>query len=152
MIIDQLNHAPLYLGAHQRLAAAFEYLRKSDLDKAEPGTHEIDGRKVYVMVQQYETKPMEKGRWEAHRKYIDVQYVHRGAELFGYADLRELKAGSYDEAKDFLSLQGEGRGDFFRVGEGTFVVLFPQDGHMPGMAISTPQPVKKFVVKVAISD
>jgi YhcH/YjgK/YiaL family protein len=38
------------------------------------------------------------------------------------------------------------------VGEGTFVILFPQDGHMPGMAISTPQPVKKFVVKVAISD
>jgi YhcH/YjgK/YiaL family protein len=95
---------------------------------------------------------MEKGRWEAHRKYIDVQYVHRGAELFGYASLRELKAGSYDEAKDFLSLQGGEMGDFFRVGEGTFVVLFPQDGHMPGMAISTPQPVKKFVVKVAIGD
>ena len=149
MIIDQLNHAPLYLGVHRRLAAAFEYLRKTDLDKVEPGTHEIDGRKVYVMAQQYETKPMEKGRWEAHRKYIDVQYVHRGAELFGYASLRELKAGSYDEAKDFLSLQGEDMGDFFRVGEGTFVVLFPQDGHMPGMAISTPQPVKKFVVKVA---
>ena len=115
-------------------------------------TLEIDGRKVYVMVQQYETKPMEKGRWEAHRKYIDVQYVHQGAELFGYANLQDLKAGSYDEAKDFLLLQGEGKGDFFRVGEGTFVILFPQDGHMPGMAISTPQPVKKFVVKVAIGD
>jgi YhcH/YjgK/YiaL family protein len=152
MIVDRLNHAPLYLGAHKRLAAAFDYLRKTDLAMVEPGTHEIDGRKVYVMAQQYETKPMEKGRWEAHRKYIDVQFVYQGEELFGYANLRDLKAGPYDEAKDFLPLQGDGKGDFFRVGEGTFVILFPQDGHMPGMAISTPRPVKKFVVKVAITD
>jgi YhcH/YjgK/YiaL family protein len=150
MIIDRMDHAHLYLGAHKRLAAAFDYLRKTDLDRVEPGTHEIDGRRMYVMAQEYETKPMEKGRWESHRKYIDVQYVHRGAELFGYASLRDLKAGPYDEAKDFHSLEGEGKGDFFRLGEGVFVILFPQDGHMPGMAISAPQPVKKFVVKVAI--
>jgi YhcH/YjgK/YiaL family protein len=152
MILDRLEKASLYQGVHKRLALAFDYLQKTDLEKVEPGTREIDGRKVYVMVQQYETKPMEKGRWEAHRKYIDVQYVHRGAERFGFANVLDLKPGNYDEAKDFLSLEGEGRGDFFLVRQGTFVILFPQDGHMPGMAVSTPQPVKKFVVKVAIGD
>jgi YhcH/YjgK/YiaL family protein len=152
MIIDRLEKASLYQGVHKKLAMAFDYLQKTDLERVEPGTREIDGRKVYVMVQQYETKPMEKGRWEAHRKYIDVQYVHRGAERFGYANVLDLKPGNYDEAKDFLSLEGEGRGDFFLVRQETFVILFPQDGHMPGMAVSTPQPVKKFVVKVAIGD
>jgi biofilm protein TabA len=152
MIIDRLEKASLYRGIHKRLAAAFDYLQKTDLDKVEPGTHEIEGRKVYVMVQQYETKPMEKGRWEAHRKYIDVQYVQKGAERFGYANLLELKPGNYDEAKDFLSLEGKERGDFFLVRQGTFVILFPQDGHMPGMAVSVPQPVRKFVVKVGIAD
>jgi YhcH/YjgK/YiaL family protein len=152
MIIDRLEKASLYQAVHKRLAAAFDYLQKADLDKVEPGTHEIEGRKVYVMVQQYETKPIEKGRWEAHRKYIDVQYVHQGAELFGYANLLELKPGNYDEAKDFLSLEGKEKGDFFLVRQGTFVILFPQDGHMPGMAVSTPQPVRKFVVKVGIGD
>jgi YhcH/YjgK/YiaL family protein len=152
MIIDRLEKASLYKGIHKGLAAAFDYLQKTDLGKVEPGTHEIEGRKVYVMVQQYETKPMEKGRWEAHRKYIDVQYVHQGVERFGYANVLELKSGNYDEAKDFLSLEGEGKGDFFLVRQGTFVILFPQDGHMPGMAVSTPQPVKKFVVKVAMGD
>jgi YhcH/YjgK/YiaL family protein len=150
MIIDRLEKASLYQGVHKRLAIAFDYLRKTDLEKVEAGTHEIDGRKVYVMAQQYETKPAEKGRWEAHRKYIDVQYVHRGAERFGYANVLDLKPGNYDEAKDFLSLEGEGKGDFFLVRQGTFVILFPQDGHMPGMAVSTPQPVRKFVVKVAL--
>jgi YhcH/YjgK/YiaL family protein len=152
MIVDQLSNASLYLAVHKRLGSAFDYLKKTDLSKVDPGTYEIDGRKVYVMVQQYETKPMEKGRWEAHRKYIDVQYVHQGVERFGYANLLELKPGNYDEAKDFLSLEGEGKGDFFLVRQGTFVILFLQDGHMPGMAVSTPQPVKKFVVKVAIGD
>lgn len=150
MIIDHLNNASSYLGINKRLAAAFDYLRSTDLSKVEPGTYEIDERKVYVMVQQYDTKIKEKGRWEAHRKYIDVQYVHKGEERFGYANLRHLKAGIYEEAKDFLPLQGEGTGDFFAVREGTFVILFPQDGHMPGIAVSTPQPVKKFVVKVAL--
>jgi YhcH/YjgK/YiaL family protein len=152
MIIDRLEKASLYQGVHKRLAMAFDYLRKTELEKVEPGTQEIDGRKVYVMVQRYETKPMEKGRWEAHRKYIDVQYVHQGAERFGYANVLDLKPGNYDEAKDFLSLEGEGKGDFFLVRQGTFVILFPQDGHMPGMAVSTPQPVKKFVVKIAVGD
>jgi YhcH/YjgK/YiaL family protein len=152
MIIDRLEKASLYQGVHKRLAMAFDYLRKTELEKVEPGTQEIDGRKVYVMVQRYETKPMEKGRWEAHRKYIDVQYVHQGAERFGYANVLDLKPGNYDEAKDFLSLEGEGKGDFFLVRQGTFVILFPQDGHMPGMAVSVPQPVRKFVVKVALGD
>lgn len=152
MIIDRLEKASLYQGVHKRLAVAFDYLRNTDLDKIAPGTYEIEGRKVYVMVQQYETKPREKGRWEAHRKYIDVQFVHQGTELFGYANLGEMKEVQYDETKDFLSLQGEGRGDFFRVPQGTLVILFPQDAHMPGMAISAPQPVKKFVVKVAIEE
>ncbi len=150
MIIDQLANSSLYLGVHKRLAVAFDYLRKTDLAKVEPGTYEIDGRKIYAMVQQYETKIREKGRWEAHRKYIDVQYVHKGQERFGYATLQELKAGMYEETKDFLPLEGGGKGDFFVVREGTFVVLLPQDGHMPGIAVSTPQPVKKFVVKVAL--
>ena len=152
MIVDQLSDASLYLAVHRRLGIAFDYLQKIDLSKVDPGTYEIDGRKVYVMAQQYETKPMEKGRWEAHRKYIDVQYVHQGVERFGYANILELKPGNYDEAKDFLSLEEEGKGFFFPVRQGTFVILFPQDGHMPGMAVSTPQPVKKFVVKVAIGD
>jgi YhcH/YjgK/YiaL family protein len=153
MIIDELTNYSLYLGVHPRLAAAFDYLRQTDLSQVEPGTREIDGRKVYVMVQQYETKVKEKGRWEAHRKYIDVQYVLQGMELFGYASLKDLKAIQYDEAKDFLSLQSDGpAGDFFRVREGTFVILFPQDAHMPGIALSRPSPVKKVVVKVAIAD
>ena len=55
---------------------------------------------VYVMAQRYETKPMEKeAGGKPHRKYIDVQYVHQGAELFGYSNLQDLKAGPMTKPK-----------------------------------------------------
>jgi len=150
MIIDQLKNASFYSGMHEGLATAFHYLQNTDLSKIAPGRYEIKGSNVYVLVQQYETKSREKGRWEAHRLYMDVQYVFQGVELCGYANLERLKAGEYDEAKDFLALTGEG--DFFVLREGTFAILAPQDAHMPGIAVSGPQPVKKFVVKVRLTN
>jgi YhcH/YjgK/YiaL family protein len=148
MIIDQLKNAALYLGIHPRMGDAFRYLQKTDFSKIEPGRYEIDGANLFALVQQYDTKAEEKGRWEAHRKYIDVQYVYSGKELFGYTDLEQLQSVAYDEAKDFHELKG--KGDFLQVPAGTFLILFPQDAHMPGISVSPPQPVKKIVVKVRI--
>ena len=149
MMIDQLKNASLYSGLRKGLDTAFQYLQNTDLSRIEPGKYEIDGSNVYALVQEYETKPREKGRWEAHRQYMDVQYVFKGVERIGYANLEHLKALQYDEAKDFLALSGDG--DFFIVREGTFVILAPQDGHMPGIALTGPQLVKKVVVKVRLA-
>ena len=146
MIIDQLKNAPFYFSVAKGLATAFHYLQNTDLTKVPPGKYEIDGSNVYALVQEYETKSKEMGRWEAHRRYLDVQYVFKGVEQIGYANLEQLQAGEYDEAKDFWALSGEG--NLFVVRAGTFVILAPQDGHMPGIAVSSPQPVKKIVVKV----
>lgn len=37
------------------------------------------------------------------------------------------------------------------LGEGYFVIYYPQDGHMPGIIESIPEIVKKVVVKVLYS-
>ena len=146
MIIDQLKNAALYFGTHFRMEEALRYLQKTDFSKVEPGKYEIDEANIFALIQQYDTKAKEKGRWEAHRKYIDVQYVFSGTELFGYHDLGLMQSVAYDEAKDFHELKGSG--DFLRVPAGMFLVLFPHDAHMPGISVSAPQPVKKIVVKV----
>jgi YhcH/YjgK/YiaL family protein len=31
---------------------------------------------------------------------------------------------------------------------GSFVVFFPEDAHMPGMAAGSPEPIRKVVVKI----
>jgi YhcH/YjgK/YiaL family protein len=133
-----------------RLMMAFNFLREGNVLERLPSRIELDGDRVFAMIQHYDTKPKEQGVWEAHRKYIDVQYVAEGQELMGYANLRYLQAGEYDAEKDFLPLQGEG--SYVLMKAGTFVVLTPQDAHIPQIAVDLPQPVKKVVVKVAVDD
>ena len=47
-------------------------------------------------------------------------------------------------------LQGEG--SFVLMPAGMFVILGPQDAHMPQIAVSDPSPVVKVVCKVAVAD
>lgn len=151
MIIDQLKNASLYfrhLGMTKKIETALAYLLDTDLPNMRPGRYEIDGSDIFALMQNYETKPKEDGFWEAHRQYIDIQYVIKGAELIGYANIAHLKSGEYDDAKDLLVLYGDGV--FLEVRAGTFVILMPQDAHMPGIAVNTPQSVAKIVVKVRV--
>lgn len=149
MIIDKLKNASLYFGMSEELATALRYLQSADMSNVKSGRHEIDGSNIYALVQKYETKLTEYGFWEAHRRYIDVQYIIKGVELIGYANLEDLEAGKYDDAKDLLTLQGDG--DFFVVRAGTFVIFAPQDAHMPGLTVSTQQIIEKIVLKVKVT-
>jgi len=122
------------------------YLQQTDFKNVAPERYDIDGDRVYAMVQEYDAKPKAEGFWEAHRKYLDVQYVAAGVEHMGYAAVATLQAGPYEEDKDFIKLEGDG--EFFLLREGYFCILAPQDAHMPGMAVGQSAPVKKVVVKV----
>lgn len=148
MILDDLRHAGLYRSAHPLFAAAFEALEKGELARRAPGRYELQGDRLFAMVQQYNTKPHEQGRWEAHRKYIDIQFVVSGQEVMGYAPLAKLSVTTpYDAAKDIEFLNGQG--SLLTVGAGQFAIFYPQDGHMPTLAADQPSAVSKIVLKVA---
>lgn len=149
MIIDHIRHAGVYTGIKPGLAQALAFLASAPLATLAPGRHAIAGDRVFALVQDYLTKPPDAGVWEAHRRYIDVQYVVSGAERLGYAPLDRLTVTQpYDEAKDLVLLAGEG--DRVTAGAGTFVVFYPHDAHMPGLALGEPATVRKVVVKVAV--
>jgi YhcH/YjgK/YiaL family protein len=149
MIVDSLKNASMYYGLGERIARAFQYLQHTDLDAIAPGRYEVNGAQVFALVQQYDSKPREKGMWESHRQYFDIQYVHEGVELMGYADLsHQAKVGAYDASRDFVP--SEGPGEFFQLRAGSFALLAPQDAHMPQIAHGLPAPVKKIVMKVAV--
>ncbi len=149
MIVDKLTNASLYAPAGSRFAKAFEFLRRPDLETLANGRYELDGDKVFALVQSYNTTPREQGKFEAHRKYIDVQFVVSGDECMGYANLADLKVTKeYDEKDDYLLAAGQA--DFVRVRPGMFTIFHPQDAHIPCSAVDKPSPVKKVVVKVAV--
>lgn len=111
------------------------------------GRRDIAGEQIFALVQEYTSKRWDEGFWEAHRKYLDVQYVVAGVERMGYAPVQALRTVEENHEKDFLKLEG---GSFFLLPAGSFAILMPQDAHMPGMAVEQPQPVKKVVVKVQV--
>ncbi len=148
MIVDQLSNAAFYFNMSERLAAALRFLQETDPSTLAPGRHDVQGADVYALVQHYESRPLEKGKWEAHRRYIDIQYLFEGEERMGYATLERAQLGEYDDAKDFQALQAEG--DFITVRPGTFVIFAPQDAHMPNIAVTEPRANKKIVMKVRV--
>ena len=148
MILDRIENAHLYYAVHKRFQQAFEYIANINIQTIPVGRHEINGLNLYELVQEYDTKRIEQGTWEAHRRYIDLQYVTQGAEGFGYANIHRLQQGEYDASKDFLRLQGEG--DLITVKSGCFILLMPEDAHMPGMALGEPATIRKIVLKIAV--
>jgi YhcH/YjgK/YiaL family protein len=148
MIFDRIANAHLYEHLSPRIKRAFEYVQQTDLQALAVGRYELDGKNLYVIVQEYNSKLPEQGKWEAHQRYIDLQYIVSGTERMGFAPLRRLQMGAYDDSKDFQALSGQG--EFLTLDTGDFMLLWPEDGHMPGMAVDASTPVKKAVVKIAI--
>lgn len=148
MIVDLLANSHLYRGLSSRIDRAFAYLRETDLATLEPGDYDIDGKNLYARTLSYTTRLPEQGVWEAHRLYIDLQVMVQGEERISYAPVSRLTPDAYDEAKDFLRLSGEG--DPVTLPSGSFMLLWPTDGHMPCLAVGAPAPVKKVVVKIAV--
>ena len=81
MIVDRLENWSFYAGLPPRIVRALEFLRDTDLAALSLGRHELDGDRLFALVQEYTTKPIEQCKWEAHRRYCDVQFVARGAEF-----------------------------------------------------------------------
>ena len=153
MIFDVLENHYLYTPIGYNLSAAFNFLLESDLAALPVGRTDLDGDRLYAMVQEYMTKPAVEGFWESHRKYIDVQYVYRGREHMGFANLRSMTLGEYNPEKDFQPMADLkiSLGNTVEVNAGQFVVFFPGEAHKPGLSVvPEPELVKKVVVKVKL--
>ena len=149
MILDDLKNAASYHGLGERFERAFEHLRTTDFAQLSEGRHGIEGRDLVAILQTYETKPLEQGRWEAHRIYADIQFMLRGNERMGIAPLHAMTVTeAHDAEKDVAFFNG--RGQFIIVESGQFAIFLPQDVHMPTLNVDRPETVTKVVMKVRL--
>ncbi len=147
MITDHIKNAATYKGISERMDKALDYLATTDLSALEVGRYELDGDNLFVLIQAYEPKNVEDGRCEAHKKYIDIQYIIEGQERMGYGIAEDMAVvDPYDDAKDRYFV--EWTGDFVEYSKDMFAVFYPQDAHMPGIEIEGCSFVKKAVVKI----
>jgi biofilm protein TabA len=133
-----------------RLARALDYLRATDLRSVSLGRHDLDGDRLFALVQEYTTRAADQCVWEAHRKYIDVQLVAFGVERMGYASLAEMREReAYDPARDVALF--EPGGELVTIRAGMFAIFGPEDVHSPGHAAGEPGLVRKVVIKAMLN-
>ena len=152
VIVDKIQNTNLYTCCDDRLAKAFEILKDKSLTEKPDGKYEVDGKNLYYLIQRYQSKPLTEGRFEAHQKYIDIQYVAAGEEMLGYAPIDGLEIQApYNPEKDIIFYNKPEKFTPVHLKAGLFAVLYPNDAHMPGRAIDNLSQVLKIVVKVKIN-
>jgi YhcH/YjgK/YiaL family protein len=109
---------------------------------------------AFALEQAYQSKQRHEGFFESHKKYIDVQVIVAGREIIEVADVGRLKLKEdRTPEKDLLVYEMATAGSttplFLQAGDAA--VLFPVDGHMPGLSVAETAFVRKIVVKVPVA-
>lgn len=152
MILDTLENASLYENLVPGFAAAFDWLRRHG-GEATGAPVEIDGERVVARPSEYETHPRSPGKFECHRRYIDIQFVAKGEEVVEVeAPGKLVPAVPYDEAKDVAWFSSDEPRTALPLGAGSFLVLWPHEAHQPGISPAAGAlHVRKVIVKVAVN-
>ena len=148
MILARLEQADRYVALHPDFAAAVAFLRGRPLGDLPQGRIEIT-ETMYAMVSRSPARRRSEARLEAHRKYIDIQYVIAGVEEMGWsARTRCLQPdGQYDAERD-IEFFADTPDSYVTVHPEEFVIFFPDDAHAPLLGVGE---VHKIVIKVPTS-
>lgn len=150
MILTEKGSIGGYFGMSTELDIALKAIADGWLLEKATGRYEL-ANGVYALVQQYDTVPPAGSLYEAHKKYIDVQYVVSGKERIGYAPVDSMRVVStYDEAGDCMMLTG--KGCLLDMSAGSIAIFFPCDAHLPKADPEgqTACPVHKVVLKLPV--
>lgn len=97
----------------------------------------------------YNPKPLDLCKFEAHKKYIDIQIMLDGEEQIDITNIEGLDVlEEYNEEKDIIFYKAPDRlVDKISLTKGKFVLIYPYEAHKPQIKTIS-NSVKKIVVKV----
>ena len=150
MIYDKIDNLEIYAGISENIRLGLEWLRGLN-PEIEKGVYELSPR-VKAIVSEYSTKEINENGYEAHKEYIDIQYLLKGNEKICCLPLEYLKERKeYNKEIDAAFYEeGDINPQELFIGNGYFAIFYPQDGHMPCLNTGLPTEVIKVVVKVKI--
>ena len=150
MILDThdnlTGYAPLFRDVDP--APLFAWLRNGR--EVGCGTRvEFAGDKLFASVLRRETGSRESFKWEAHREYVDLQYILSGGEVIEWAPVERLSADAgYDVAADLQFYAPAAADALLTMRTGLLVFLFPGDGHKPLVTDGHNGEIHKVVAKI----
>ena len=147
MIKDSIKNANKYYNISPSIKRGLELIEKTDFSKFEKGSYEIDGKNLYMNIEEYTTRISD--NIEAHKKYIDIQYMIKGEENMGVTSLDNLVVTQkYSDERDIEFYKGDA--PLTLVKENEFIIFYPSDAHLPCQVADEPKPVKKVILKIRI--
>ena len=151
MIYDKIQYLSAYRTLLPGIAAAVQFLAQTDLTTLTPGRLPLENG-VIVNINNY--TPTETGKWEAHRRYADLQYVVSGKENMAVARLCDAaEADAYDSDADLQFFPKVTHAVTLPFSAGDFAIFLPNDIHMPGLRHpETDGNVIKLVFKLPVAE
>ncbi|MDR0380349.1 MAG: YhcH/YjgK/YiaL family protein [Candidatus Accumulibacter sp.] len=129
---------------------ALEALQKIDLGTMAPGRYEIEGDKLFYLVQDVELRTLAESRVEAHLAYADIQVPFSAGERYGFALPQPALAPDEDqfETRDLAFYPTPAGESFIDAAPGAYLVFLPGELHRPCLVIAGRETIRKAVVKV----
>ena len=133
----------------ERWKKAFEFLKSHELDTLAAGRYDIDDDNLFASVSEYTTQSPSEKHYEAHQKYVDIQYVISGKERIGISPVTDTTKTfqAYDAGKD-IGLYAVKTVKTYPATPAVFFIFFPSDAHEPGLDPGEKTEVKKVVIKL----
>ena len=145
MIVCPWKDIARYASVIPGLAEAVEAV--NNLKSMEPATYPLSCGKI--LVQQGTTKPWKDAQLEAHREYLDIQYILEGQDTVGWAPVETLTpADEFNTQKDKGMYTGENEPMVIKAGY--CYVVYPEDAHAPNCHLDQPNDYRKIVVKLKV--
>lgn len=154
MIFDKMSNISDYFDELPLLEKVASFIDDFNNNNLDDGTYEIDGKRVFANVQSYRTKHQTVDMmFEAHKKYIDLQYIVNGIEKIRWANLDkvDLVEEKYSQGGDIAFYEGDAMFDFVLT-KGSFLLLYPSDAHLPGLSAEKDVNVRKIVFKIQVDE
>lgn len=114
---------------------------------------EINKKDFYYILTSYETTgDLSQKPAEAHKLYIDFQYIIYGKEQAGVSDYSNIKkiATGYNPETDVEFIEKVENETFFQLNQNDYAIFFPEDIHRTGICINRPGNVRKVIFKLLI--
>ena len=148
ILIDNIEQAANYYEMHPAFEEAFEFLKMSTLAELPVGRHEINGEKLFCLVAKDMGRSRAEAKLEAHRKYIDIQYIISGTDEMGWKPTANCDSidQSYNIDNDIEFFKDDPQ-TWTKVPAGSFAIFFPEDAHAP--MVDTEE-IHKVVLKVLL--
>ena len=150
--IDRRLFAQHYHDHKETWDKAFEFLKNPDFSSMALGRIEL-GDSMYSTINEYHTKVREDALFEAHKKYIDIQYIVSGEELIDVAHLKNMTVTKPYDSENDIEFGAINEFSALKALPGRFFIFFPTDAHRPCLHPANDSIlIRKVVVKVPVEN